>query len=283
MTILATKTATHQGWQARLELAFSSGPGGTVLRRNHHFGPLRVQRPFYPEGGLAHAYILHPPGGVVGGDQLSITIAVDTAAEALCTTPGAAKFYASNGESAKVNQHLHVGRDASLEWLPQENILFAGARLQSKTTIELDNSSRFLSFDCQCLGRPSCSERFRHGRLDNRLELSIDQQPLLLESLRLHNEAALTAAAGLRGRALPMTFLAYPCEQALCQQLQDWLEKQVDDSELLIAATLIDNLLVVRGLGNHSERVKQTLVKIWQYLRPEIIGRPAHLPRIWAT
>ncbi len=285
MTLTATGQAVEQGWQARLTLAFSPGPGpgGTILRRNRHVGPLRVQRPFFPEGGLAHAYILHPPGGVVGGDRLQISVDVDNGAEALCTTPGAAKFYASSGERAEVRQRLHVGPDASLEWLPQENILFAGARLRSRTTIELHSSSRFVGFDCQCLGRPSCDERFHHGHFDSRLELSIERRPLLRESLRLHDEPGLTAAAGLRGRALQATLLAYPCGPTLCQQLQDWFGEQTDDAGLLMAATLIDGLLVVRALARDSETIKDALIKSWRYLRPEIIGRTAVIPRIWAT
>ena len=120
----ALDCAHRAGWQARLDLGFEQRAGRTVLAHKRQFGPLTVQRPFYPEGGPCHLYVLHPPGGVVGGDRLAVSVLVAEGAHALITTPGAAKFYRSAGPRADVVQRLSVDAGGALEWFPQENILF---------------------------------------------------------------------------------------------------------------------------------------------------------------
>src|SRR6187402_782414 len=122
---------TSSSWHARLELGFSRSGSRTVLARRRHFGPLIVQRPFYPEGGICHVYLVHPPGGIVGGDQLALQVEVERDAHALLTTPAATRFYrAGPHPRAALNQQFVV-QDAALEWLPQETIVFDGARAHS--------------------------------------------------------------------------------------------------------------------------------------------------------
>ncbi|MCF6338068.1 MAG: urease accessory protein UreD [Gammaproteobacteria bacterium] len=278
---LATNPASAMGWQARLELGFANINARTRLKHSHHIGPLRVQRAFYPEGNLAHMYILHPPGGVVGGDQLHITLDIAHQAQVLCTTPGSGKFYLSAGEWALLEQMLCVKPGASLEWFPHENILFAGARLRVRTRIELEDDAVFMGWDITCLGRPGSHERFEHGAFDSRLEFYHNQKLLLVENQRVLDIQTLGAAAGLRGQPMQATLLAFPCHKSHLEQARNSLGK--NGASPLTGATLIDGLLVVRVLGNNSETLKQQLIIIWQTLRPELLGRPAILPRIWAT
>jgi len=265
------------GWQARLELDFSQTHSHTKIKRSWHTGPLRVQRPFYPEGNLAHIYILHPPAGVVGGDQLHITLDVANEAQVLCTTPGSGKFYLSAGDWALLEQTLRVRAGTSLEWLPQENILFAGARLHARTRIELEDDAVFIGWDINCLGRPCSHERFEHGAFDSRLEFYHKQNLVLVENQRVLDKQTLNAAAGLRGYPMQATLLAFPCTTQQLEIVRECLEND------LLGATLIDGLLVVRTLGKNSETLKQQLTVIWKKLRPELLGRTAASPRIWAT
>src|SRR4051812_17267113 len=117
------------GWEAHLELDFQHLAGRTRLVHRRHVGPLHVQRPFHPEptpGGAAHVYLLHPPGGLVGGDSLAIRARARKGAQVLLTTPAATKFYRTSGELAVQSVTLEVGEDAAVEWLPQETIVFGG-------------------------------------------------------------------------------------------------------------------------------------------------------------
>ena len=102
--------SSNIGWKAQLDLGFFQENHRTILRDRKHIGPLQIQKPFYPEDdGTCHLYLLHPPGGVVGGDQFEIRINVQSQARALITTPAAGKFYRSAGQDALQSQEIKVG------------------------------------------------------------------------------------------------------------------------------------------------------------------------------
>ncbi|VAW58092.1 Urease accessory protein UreD [hydrothermal vent metagenome] len=280
--------ALENGWQAHLQLTLqtvhcATGHARTVLGRCRHLGPLRIQRPFYPEGDLAHVYILHPPGGVVGGDQLRIDVDVKPKAQALCTTPGCGKFYLSAAPLALFDQHLRVRSGASLEWLPQENILFAGARLQARTCITVEDNGIFIGWDINCLGRPGSHERFEQGTFHSRLMFYHNEKLILVENQRVFSPQMLDSAAGLRGNPMQATLLAFPCEQHHLEHARSQLTMTTPDAAKLSALTLVDGVLVMRVLGNNGEKLKRQLFNVWKTLRPLLLERDALAPRIWAT
>ncbi len=197
-------------WQARLRLHFEAGPDRTILARREQRGPLAVQRPFYPEGGPCHVYVLHPPGGLVGGDRLEIAVRVGDGAQALITTPGAAKVYRSLGPTAEQTQRLQVAAGGALEWLPQENILFPGAQARLRTELDLEPGAAFIGWEVQCLGRPAIGERFQTGRADLGFYIRRARVPLLLDRLRLADGRGLDGASGLRGYPVTGTLVACP-------------------------------------------------------------------------
>ena len=270
------------GWKAELELGFSTQRNRTVMHRVSHSGPLRVQRPFYPEGEVCHVYMLHPPGGVVGGDHLDIAVTAGPGARVLLTTPGSTKFYQSAGDWALFEQRLSILEGGSLEWFPQENILFPGAKLQAKTDVLLSGDAIFMGWDIICLGRPSNQERFETGLLDAGLNIYRDVQPVLLERQRVLSAESLDAAAGMRGFPMLAVLMATPCDESHLQQVQVLLEAMKDDGGA-IGVTLLDGLLVVRALGWQTEQLQKKLIPVWQELRQPLLQRPAVMPRIWAT
>ena len=136
----------------------------TVLRDNRHCGPLRVQKALYPEGeGVCQAIVLHPPSGIAGGDHLLISATVGAGAHAQLTTPGAGKWYRSGGPEASQRLELTVEEGAALEWLPQETIVFDGARARMETRVRLAADSRFIGWDILCLGRAAAGGRLRRA------------------------------------------------------------------------------------------------------------------------
>jgi urease accessory protein len=268
------------GWQARLELGFINRGGRTVLAHRRRHGPLTVQRPFYPEGSPCHCYLLHPPGGVVGGDRLELTVRVGEGAHALITTPGAAKFYRSAGPRAEQVQRLSVDAGGVLEWFPQENILFLGANLRIDTQIELTAGARFLGWEVHSLGRPAIGERLATGDADLRLRLHRDRRPLLWERLRISDGDGLDGPSGLRGFPVTGTLLATAADAA---DLATVREHQVPTMGFLWGATLVGDLLIVRALAAGTEPVHRLFAALWGILRPRLLGRPACAPRIWST
>lgn len=270
---------TPSGWQAQLDLAFSYRSDKTVLSHRSQRGPLTVQRAFYPEGDVCHLYILHPPGGVVGGDTLTINTTVDKSASTLLTTPGATKFYRSQGETAHQQQNLHIADNASLEWLPQENIYFPGAQARMSTHIDLAAKARFIGWETHCFGLPANNQPFTSGQLNLDFSLSRDGVPILLERMQI-NADRLNAPTGLRGHPVMAMLVATPADNDLLEDVRTILS---EEDMHLIAATLIEDCVVVRYLGSSTAKSRQLFSQIWRVLRPAILERKACPPRIWAT
>src|SRR5947209_5420521 len=134
-----TSSSTH--WPARLDLAFALREGRTTLVHRAHVGPLVVQKSLYPEGPVVcQCVIVHPPGGIAGGDSLDLHVHVGPDAHAQLVTPGAAKWYRSGGREARQGLAFDIANGASLEWLPHENIVFDGADARMHTRIVLAGS-----------------------------------------------------------------------------------------------------------------------------------------------
>jgi urease accessory protein len=267
------------GWRASIRLGFRAAPARTLLAERRHQGPLKVQRPFYPEGAPCHVYLLHPPGGVVGGDRLQIRIQVQSGAHALLTVPGAGKFYRSAGPQARQRQLLEIN-GGTLEWLPQENILFPGARLRLETEIRLDAEARFIGWEIQCLGRPVIDERFDPGQALFNLVLTREQTPLLIDRWHIDGPEDLSGATGLRNHPVVGTWLASNADRSLLDQARTGLPEATQG---VIGLSLLGELLVARYLGDSTEEARQLFQRLWRTTRPLLLGRDACPPRIWAT
>lgn len=270
------------GWQARLELDFARQGERTVLARRRHVGPLAVQRPFYPDGpgGACQVYLLHPPGGVVGGDVLDIVITAGAGSRALVTTPAAGKLYRSAGACARLTQRLFVDEDALLEWLPQPTIVFSGVNARVGTRVDLAAGGRFIGWEIVCLGRTDAGERYA-GQLHLSLELWRDGSPLWADRARYDGDELLVAPHGLRGFPVSGTLLASP---APVPEVLAAIRAAMDAHRaVLTGASTVDEVLALRVLGPQAEAVQRALIDAWALLRPAILGRPALAPRIWAT
>lgn len=272
--------ARAKGWLAELELGFTRRSHTTVLDKNRHIGPLRLQRPLYPEAEVCHACILHPPGGIVGGDRLSLTAAVETGAAALITTPGATKFYRSGGESAVQENRFAVKDQGSLEWLPQECIVYPGADAATATRVDLATDGAFIGWEILCIGLPACSQPFTSGNLTAAFEIDRNGRPIFRDRMCISGQADLNRPSGLRGHTVSATLVATGCEPDLLASLRDIASAT---SESLTGVTLIDDVLVARYLGHASSEAKALFQKLWIRLRPAILGRLACPPRIWET
>jgi urease accessory protein len=288
MSALAASSlpAAQPGWEARLSLRFAPGSTRTRLIREDAFGPLTVQKPFYPEDPVCHVYLLHPPGGVAGGDRLTTGIGVDPGAAALITTPAATRLYRSDGPEATILNRLEVASDAGLEWLPQETILFGGARARVRTEVKLKGNARFIGWESCCVGREAYGDHYATGSVSLDFRLSLDDHPLLQERLPLiAGSRFLDAPWGFAGRRVLGSLYATPADADTLAALRasQPAETRLDGPDPLKAATLVDGLLIYRVLGHRSEAVRSALIDAWQTLRPLVIGRSPCTPRIWHT
>ncbi len=272
-------------WNAHLQLAYGFDQGRTLPTLRRHEGPLRVQKGFTPEGeAVWHQIVVHPPGGIAGGDHLHIEVKANAQAHALLTSPGAAKWYRSSGSDRPARQYLHlVAEDqATIEWLPMETLFFSATQAKLETRIDLHPSARVMALDVCCLGRPSAGERFDHGQVSLLTRIFRGDELMFQESAQI-DPLRSQASAGLAGHAAwgSLICAAPHLEQSLAQV--DYRAWQAELKSRGLAATLLGNVLVVRWLGPRADQGMSHLREAWAFLRPLVLGRAAVRPRIWAT
>jgi urease accessory protein len=268
-------------WHASLALHFHSDAPRTTVSSRHH-GPLRVQKPLYPEGSqLCHAVVLHPPGGIAGGDALQLAVRVDNGAQALITTPGATRWYKANGRSA--SQKITLTIDGALEWLPQEAIVFNEARIDSTIDVALSPGARMIGWDIVALGRRASGERFEQGDFRQRIGLSIDREPVWIERTRVSGgDRLLESPIGLAGRHV------FGC---LWVAGLEWTDDEIAAVRAELGAIaeeapltrLAPTLAVARTLAASTAEERATHHTHWRGLRPRVMQRPAQPPRLWST
>ena len=276
-------------WAATLSLGFvarqEQDDTVTRLTRRHHSGPLRVQRPFYPEGrtGCCHVYLLHPPGGLVSGDALTISADVGEGAHALLTTPAAAKLYKADSHGVAWAQHTHltVAKDAILEYLPQETLAFDGSRGEQSTTIELATGARTLGWEILALGRPASRLPFVSGHLEQRFRLTLDGQPLWLERQPLDPNHPRFAGKWGQGSATVQATLWAVGLNDEADAIEAVREALPENNRWAI--TRRRGVVLLRYLGNERNEAWALCQQAWEILRPRLTGLPAHIPRIWLT
>lgn len=274
------------GWSAALELGFAAEGGATRLARRAHRGPFVVQRPFFPEGrDVCHVYLLHPPGGLVGGDELRLDLRVGPAAHTLVTTPAAGKAYRTLGPVARQSHALTIEAGGTLEWLPQETIVYDGASVEIETRVELAPGARFFGAETLCFGLPARAEPFARGDVRQMFDLRRNGAPILIERGRFEGGAPVqTASWGLGGATVLTLIVAAPAPKAaIVDGLRALAAETPDGDRAAVTVLGDDTALVVRHLGGGAERARAFAQTIWQSVRPALLGRDASAPRIWAT
>jgi urease accessory protein len=274
------------GWSAALELGFTADGGATRLARRAHRGPFVVQRPFFPEGrDVCHVYLLHPPGGLVGGDDLRLDLRVGPAAHTLVTTPAAGKAYRTLGPVARQSHALTVEAGGTLEWLPQETIVYDGASVEIETRVDLAPGARFFGAETLCFGLPARRAPFARGSCRQIFDLRRDGAPILIERGRFGGGAPVqTAPWGLGGATVLTLIVAAPAPKAaIVDGLRALAAETPEGDRAAVTVLGDDTALIVRHLGGGAERARAFAQTIWQSVRPALLGRAATAPRIWAT
>ncbi|WP_350615901.1 urease accessory protein UreD [Pseudomonas sp. HY7a-MNA-CIBAN-0227] len=266
-------------WHAELTLAYARVGDTTrpVLRR--HKGPLRVQKHLYAEGPeVCQHIIVHPPGGIAGGDRLDINAHVGEGAWAQLTSPGAAKWYRAGGPAYQ-QLELSVEAGATLEWLPQETIVFSAAQAELTTRIALQGDARLFYWDVVALGRPASGERFDLGHFQSQLDIRRDGQLLWHERQRIvGGDGLLDSPIGLDGKSVFATLLVTgEIDSDLLEQCRSLPHAVRGD------LTQLPGLLVARCLASEALLARGWLIELWRLLRPALLGREALEPRIWNT
>jgi urease accessory protein len=279
-------------WEARLSLRFSSPRQGvTMLTHRESYGPLTLQKILHPEGPeIAHAFVLHPPSGIAGGDQLQLSVGIASGAHALLTTPGATRWYKANGRDTFQKLHLEVADHGCLEWLPSENLFFDESQAQMYSCVSLSRDARFIGWEVMQFGqRQSLKSVDHHWRASGvRAEQSISIGGTLdwQESARYTDQTVLDRPTiqGTAGYPVVGTLWAYGPDTLPESAREDWVQKLTFSENLRVGCTqLPSGLIVCRVLAQETDVAREAMIQAWAWLRPRVIGRQAEPLRIWAT
>ncbi|MEG4121368.1 urease accessory protein UreD [Microcoleus sp. N9_B4] len=274
------------GWHGYLNLTYANRNGKTQIIRNEMQAPLKVQRPFYPEGkDVCHSVILHTAGGVVGGDRLSSHFHLQPNAKGLITTAAAGKIYRSSGLESQQNIDIQLDIGANLEWLPQETIVFDGAIYRQNLRVELAPTARILLWEITRFGRSARGEKFLSGEWRSHTEVWQQNSPLWIDRQLLKGgEKMLESPHGLAGKPVVAT-LAWVGESVtaeLVQKVRDLpFEATIYPGDSTVGVTRIPNGLLCRYRGTSTTAARDWFVSIWHLLRLSFSQRPCCLPRVW--
>lgn len=273
-------------WHAKLDIRYSLEQDKTVARYEHD-GPLRILQSLYPEGpATCHNVIVHPPGGLVGGDTLDIQVDVGVGAHGLITTPGATRFYKSLGEPALQRTRAAVQASARLEWLPLESIAYCACQAENRSTFKLAPGAEMIGWDITALGLPHAKLPFEAGSFMQHIEIP----GVWLERGRIDatDERLLNSPLGLAGHKC-MASIFFATGSALSRDRKEHalnVARAVLDAHPLKhtagATCPNDQVVVVRVLAPWVEPAMGVLRQVWAAWRQELWQIEATSPRIWA-
>lgn len=274
-------------WNAALDLYYVRAGERTVARHRHE-GPLRVLKSLYPESpSICHNVLVHPPGGIAGGDRLEVAVRVDGSAHGLASTPGATRFYRSEGDEAVQDVRLHLAEGARLEWLPLETLAYPGARAHNRLSLALAPGAALMAWDVAGLGLPHAGQPFANGYLAQRIEWP----GLWLEQARIDaaDQRLLDSPLGLAGhRCLATLFYASgsPLARAAREEALELTRGVLAAHAPAVQAGATmpnDQLLVVRALAPFTEPASALLRQVWAAWRGHFWALPALPLRIWSV
>jgi len=274
-------------WHAKLDIAYRLEQQRSVARHTHT-GPLRVLQSLYPEGdAICHNVLVHPPGGLVGGDTLDMVITAAGTAHGLITTPGATRFYRSLGEPAVQRTSITLQDQARLEWLPLEAIAYNACLAENHLTVSLGPEAEFMGWDITALGLPSASLPFEAGHFLQHIEVP----GVWLERglLRATDRRLMNGPLGLAGQRCMASLFFVSGSKIARDRREAGLElaRQVVSSHTLSHMTGVtcpnEQVMVLRVLAPLVEPAADLLRQVWQVWRQHVWQLPATMPRIWST
>ena len=279
----ATPIKPPAAWKARLDVSFQRRGDQTCSTYTHE-GPLRVLQALYPEGpGICHHVLVHPPGGLVGGDQIDIGVRVGSGAHAFVTTPGATRFYRSTGATATQQVRVELASGARLEWLPLETIAYGDCQARNLWRASMAPDAQLMAWEVLALGLPQSGQPYTSGRYLQHFEIEgvwLDRGWIDGADARL-----MDGPVGLQGhRCLGTLVLAGGSDldsERLAQSLSEAREVAIPAGAWLGVTSPHPRLVVARVLAHQTEPAMTVLQGIWARWRSSQWGLAPTASRMW--
>jgi len=282
----ATQRLQRGAGEVRAEFAAPDAgrpPSATRLRDLYQTAPGRALLPRPEPDDPAMLVLLTTSGGLAGGDRMQVGVTLDPGASVMVLAQAAEKIYraAEADADTELLQSLRVGAGAWAEWLPQETILFDGARFRRSLNIDLAAGARLLLGDLLVYGRTARGERWQQGRLHDRWDLRRDGRLVWTERQSLQDDipAILDAPAGFDG-AVAQGMILYAAPDALTDALAERLRGALAEPDVRVGLTRLDGFVLLRLLSRNPQSARHSFGQAWSILRHQA-GWPAGLPRLW--
>ncbi|MBP0462822.1 urease accessory protein UreD [Roseomonas sp. PWR1] len=265
----------HQRAKGGCALRFTHARGDTRLAHLDQASPMRILFPTPEPGEMPLAALVNTAGGLAGGDEVAIEVTIDPGARATLSTPAAEKIYRSLGPETRIATRLVAEAGALLEWIPQETILFEGARLDRRIEVSIAADATLVMAEMLVFGRRARDERFATGSLNDSWRVARDGRLLWADGLALGPApvAQIDRPFGLGGaEALATLLLALPGDSLAARDVL---------REGGMPATIPrPGLVLLRWLGA-ATAVRESLGAAIRQVRRDVLGLPAVLPRLW--
>jgi urease accessory protein len=223
----------------------------------------------------AEAVVINTGGGVVGGDRVTFDIGVETGGNVAVTTQAAERIYRSAGPISELDVRLTAAADAHLAWVPQETILFSGARLKRRIDVDIAGGGAVLLAESIVFGRIASGEAMRGGQLHDVWRVRRDGRIVFSEATRLDDVArnVLERPAILRGAsAAALLLYVGPAAEARLPSMREAMHGFRGET----GASAWNGMLAVRCIAAAPEDMRQDIMRAIAMLS----GAP--LPRVWA-
>ncbi len=274
-------------WRAELQIDYTLESQRTVARYAHQ-GPLRILKSLYPEGDqICHNVLVHPPGGLVGGDTLEMKVSVGTGAHGLVSTPGATRFYKSGGHAALQQVVAHLAEGARLEWLPLEAIAYNDCEATNRAIFHLAPGAELITWDVTALGMPSSDQAFTQGHFQQHLEIP----GVWLErgTIQGNDTRWLNSPLGLAGQKC-LASLVFACgspiDLARVEGALEAARQLIEVHSLKMQAGITcahPQVIVLRVMSPLVEPSMDLLQQVWAAWRHALWQLPSEAPRIWSV
>lgn len=258
-----------------LDVIFEQRGKRTVAREIRQQAPLRVIRPFYPEGeGPAHLYLLNITAGILEGDRIEISLRLEKGTHAAVITPAATRVHPAASGEAGQRTILSIGREAILEYLSEPVLPYAGAAFSQKTEMVLEEGAILFYLDLLGPGRLGRGERFDYRFYENHLRIVDPEGLLVQERFRLAPaEHPLDEIGIMEGFSHLGTLYLFCPEEKRKPLLSAF--RSVEPADLLWGATLLPRRgLAVRALAHDTPALHDFFFGLWAIFRREVLGRP---------
>lgn len=254
---------------------------GTRIEEAFEKSPIRIMFPRTAHCEVKEAVLVNTAGGIAGGDRLECSVTALPGAEIAVTSQAAEKVYRALLEPARVVTRLKARECAKLAWLPQETIMFDGARLHRITEVELFSGAELLALEWLVLGRAAHGEVVVSGQITDGWRVKKDGHLIWADCFRITDEIfpQLHRKALLSNRTAIATLIYFGPD--LDRRLE-FLRGISSSLKCNWAVTLIAGLIVVRFAANGSFELKLGLRSFLQQFGPEIGAGPFQVPKMWS-